>query len=111
MIHLKKFENLIKNEDNIEYWILYNGDYFEIHPTKESAENSLINSVNDNIKNFEMDVEDDDYITEYDDALRWHKELFDNDIIIGIEKGKFYSKPEQLDKKIERLRQIKKYNL
>ena len=111
MKHLRVFEN------NNSFWLVSytspsNDNNYELYSNRESAENSIINWVNDNlVKEYDPDWEDDDLALTIEDAIDQYDDVNRSEGY-RVELEEIYLENNvELDKYVERLRQTKKYNL
>lgn len=113
MKHLRVFENI-----NQELWLVIfvstedHDTSVHVHADKESAENFLLDVINDDKKlHMEEDGynENEDYETDIDEALEWYND--------NIEHTKLYLESTRIkdsykeSEKLKQMRSSKKYNL
>lgn len=110
MKYLKLYENINT------YWIVCyssnndNTDY-ELYTDKISAENSIINYVNSLIREWDSEYDTDDLVLNVDDAIDYYDETHrEEGYYLDIEEISIENNVI-LDKEVEQLIQIKKYNL
>ena len=111
MKHLKLFENRRQEFWLFDYHIKDNHEHsYYLFPDKESAENSIIMTINNERQELETNSWSDEmFFTEMDEAMDWYEKNF-NEIEIRYDRitlSSHYDGGEELRKH----REIKKYNL
>lgn len=109
MKHLRLFENL-----NKEFWVVTitsTDTSVHIFEDKESAENLRLDIINEDKKEYLEEEYDEikDYETNIDEALEWHDENIEH-TKIKIESN-YISPPYNGSKKLQQMKNAKKYNL
>ena len=104
MKHLKLFENV-----GDTFWLVQQGDSFTLYPDEESAKNLIISICNEEIGEYT----DDMYFTDVDSALDWYRDEKSGGLVSDV--LDYYDVKLQPsyegDKKLKKMREIKKYNL
>jgi len=108
---IQKFNENIAGQEFwlFQYHITSEDHYYALFSNEDSARNNVIETINDERKDYEPEYTDDMFFSDYNEAIKWH-ELYSPDNKVYYEKIELQPNFEGSEK-LKKLKKIRNYRL